>query len=1319
MNISLKKYTSLCLVLLLVFSSFGTAFAEELSEEESNIEVYNERTDDSFDELTEEQLEDLHWQILKEHLTLYYEVETESEEEFEKNLLNYLHEFQIEYDLEVTPTYSEETVEKMVEVLRDKGYYYIFGMEHEEVILVKEKLKNNVDPEMFTGENITPFYGAITKELVEKFQEEHELKVHGAIDEKTAEMLQIEIPENTEETEQNEANESSSEEFEEELPVTEESSDEVTENTVAKEETNSEENKDLNSEETDNEEEKKKQNSVENETAPTNEAEEKDQNEIAEEELQNERENTSDGSETNEENLQQEKQENVNEQEENAHEEKEAEEDIVQSSNETEREEENSSQEINTFSSMAVQSTALALPFKDGDSGIEIKEMKMKLTALGFGNFPSDPSTVYGPVTEGVVKDFQAYYGLNADGIADEPTMSRLSNELGTPYQSGNASEQVREMKMKLTDLGYGNFPSDPSTVYGSVTKSVVEEFQQANNLIANGIGDSKTIGLLQSLHEDAFSTASLSLPFQNGDRGEEITLFKQNLTTLGFGSFPENPSTVYGPVTMGVVKQFQAYFGLTADGVTNQQTYNRVASELETIYQPGSSHSSIVGFKQDLTALGFGNFPETPSGAYGTVTASVVKDFQKAEDLVESGIADSVTLNRIKELKEELISSRLSLPYKNGDSGEEIVKLKQDLTTLGFGSFPENPSTLYGSVTRGVVNDFQTYFGLTTSQNVDKRTLDRIQKELNSPFRSGQPSSDAIKELKENLTSLGFGSFPENPSRVYGSVTASVVADFQKANNLRVNGIGDSVTMKLIDSQTAQRSVIAQGKVTASNLNVRSTRSTGSSSTVYGTLPNGTIVDILVDHGTWYEISHASISQSPAYVSASFIEVQGAGVAFPYERGDSGDEIRVMKQGLTKLGFGSFPSNPSGVYGSVTEKVVKEFQEYYGLNPTGKMSKTNLEYLESILSSHYVSGQSHANVKELKINLTKLGFGSFPSNPSTAYGSVTASVVKSFQKHHGLVENGIGDPVTMQKINTELNKIGNNIQYRTYQITLNQMLERQMMFAPQASAAGGGWRNATSVEVARWLDPNNFTADPNSRDMYQFLVLSQTSGVSASQLNNILRNRGVLHGTGATFKSAAETQGVNDIYLISHAILETGHGTSILSNGSIEVGEISTNRWVSIQPLSNGSKATYILEYRPSTNSWHRTRNDSFNTNNITLRKTYNMFGIEAVDSDPHTRGSVRAFREGWFTPEDSIRGGAQFISNSYLDRGQDTLYKMRWDPDFHEASMNSSVTIPRTRFYQYATDIGWAYKQTDMIKTLYDQIDNPYLPFEVPSYQ
>ena len=135
----------------------------------------------------------------------------------------------------------------------------------------------------------------------------------------------------------------------------------------------------------------------------------------------------------------------------------------------------------------------------------------------------------------------------------------------------------------------------------------------------------------------------------------------------------------------------------------------------------------------------------------------------------------------------------------------------------------------------------------------------------------------------------------------------------------------------------------------------------------------------------------------------------------------------------------------------------------------------------------------------------------------------------------------------------------------------------------------------------------------------------------------------------------------ISEIYLVAHACLETGNGTSQLATG-VEV-------------------------------------------NGVTV---YNMFGIAAYDNSALSSGSQKAYKEGWITPAAAIMGGAKWISEYYInssDGRQNTLYKMRWNPDNPGEHM-------------YATDIGWAVKQAIIIERMVDLFPEASISYEIPVY-
>ncbi|REJ18348.1 MAG: mannosyl-glycoprotein endo-beta-N-acetylglucosamidase [Bacillaceae bacterium] len=206
-------------------------------------------------------------------------------------------------------------------------------------------------------------------------------------------------------------------------------------------------------------------------------------------------------------------------------------------------------------------------------------------------------------------------------------------------------------------------------------------------------------------------------------------------------------------------------------------------------------------------------------------------------------------------------------------------------------------------------------------------------------------------------------------------------------------------------------------------------------------------------------------------------------------------------------------------------------------------------------------------------------------------------------------------------------------------------------------------WGLASKADVKYYLDPNNFTND--LRGLLQFLKLSASANLNAAEINNkILYNKGILKGKASSFIEAGQKYGINEIYLISHALLETGNGTSALANG---------------------------IKYNGKT--------------------VYNMYGIGAYDNCAVECGVKRAYDEGWFTPEKAIVGGAKFIAEKYVYDGRDTLYKMRWDPDFADVNKRYGK--------QYATDIGWAYKQTASMYNMYKLLDSYTLVLEIPEYK
>ncbi|WP_105995779.1 glucosaminidase domain-containing protein [Staphylococcus agnetis] len=204
---------------------------------------------------------------------------------------------------------------------------------------------------------------------------------------------------------------------------------------------------------------------------------------------------------------------------------------------------------------------------------------------------------------------------------------------------------------------------------------------------------------------------------------------------------------------------------------------------------------------------------------------------------------------------------------------------------------------------------------------------------------------------------------------------------------------------------------------------------------------------------------------------------------------------------------------------------------------------------------------------------------------------------------------------------------------------TFHRALDLQMSRGMPQKSYSWGWGNASRSETSKYMNPN--TIWNNSTQRYQMLNLGKYQGIPVSKLNVILKGKGTLSGQGKAFAEGCKKYNINEIYLIAHALLESGNGRSNFASGTYGV---------------------------------------------------YNYFGIGAFDSNPNNAINFARGR-GWTSPAKAIIGGAKFVRQDFIDKGQNTLYRMRWNPK-----------NPAT--HQYATAIEWCHHQANNISYFYKSI-------------
>ena len=160
-----------------------------------------------------------------------------------------------------------------------------------------------------------------------------------------------------------------------------------------------------------------------------------------------------------------------------------------------------------------------------------------------------------------------------------------------------------------------------------------------------------------------------------------------------------------------------------------------------------------------------------------------------------------------------------------------------------------------------------------------------------------------------------------------------------------------------------------------------------------------------------------------------------------------------------------------------------------------------------------------------------------------------------------------------------------------------------------------GRWYCASQEAIKYMMDPRNALTE---QYIFQFQDLSSSVGdrdaVKKMTENTFLYNDSYID----TIMNAAKQNNVSPFHIVSRIIQEQG----------------------------NDGSGPYVTGY-------------VYNG-----RTVYNLFNIGASGGvGEYESGAKRAYEEGWFSLESSIMGGAKFIKENYINRGQTSLYFQKYN--------------------------------------------------------
>ncbi|UCZ52973.1 peptidoglycan-binding protein [Bacillus shivajii] len=270
--------------------------------------------------------------------------------------------------------------------------------------------------------------------------------------------------------------------------------------------------------------------------------------------------------------------------------------------------------------------------------------------------------------------------------------------------------------------------------------------------------------------------------------------------------------------------------------------------------------------------------------------------------------------------------------------------------------------------------------------------------------LRIGMESPD-VKELQELLKEKGYFQF-HTATGYFGEITREAVRDFQRSNDLTVDGIVGPQTFGALNENAIKKKQANEPK----------TKNETTESTSTDTY-NGEPIR-----------------------NANQVLRQGA----------RGEDVVRLQLYLKKAGFFDH-HEATGYYGNVTEKAVRRFQQARGLTIDGlagpqTLTKVNKEIKDTGASKEESSSNSNSssssstssnqvdlsnvilregsrgeNVKTLQTRLKDLGY--YNGNISGTYGAQTVEAVRELQRQTNINIDGIFGPQTFAQLEKNLPK--------------------------------------------------------------------------------------------------------------------------------------------------------------------------------------------------------------------------------------------------------------------------------------------------------
>ena len=293
----------------------------------------------------------------------------------------------------------------------------------------------------------------------------------------------------------------------------------------------------------------------------------------------------------------------------------------------------------------------------------------------------------------------QYYYGENIDLVTDVPVGPLRESAPTVPLRVGSVTDNVRTVQLRLNRIGknYPSIPKIPETdgIFGAQTEAAVRRFQEIFGLSADGVVGRATwyyirriynaVKRLNEIDGEGVTLEEVTAQYPGVLREGDVSLGVLNLQyfinylSAYYNTIP--PLAVdgtFGPATRAAVIDVQNTFGLPADGIVGEVTWEAIYNaylgivstipleftEGQTVPFPGvvlrvgASGADVRLLQEYLAAISpvFPSIPPvTPDGIFGPRTRDAVIAFQEEFGLPINGRVGAITWAAIADVYEDI----------------------------------------------------------------------------------------------------------------------------------------------------------------------------------------------------------------------------------------------------------------------------------------------------------------------------------------------------------------------------------------------------------------------------------------------------------------------------------------------------------------------------------------------------------------------------------------------------------------------------------------------------------------------------------------